>query len=152
MLLRSGGLVEDLFMHTAPDESPRNWRQKLAIGLCWVQGVYFFITGIWPLVDIESFQWVTGPKTDLWLVRTVGVLIAVIAAAILLAAWRKNVSPEIKLLAIGSAAGLTAIDVIYVSLDVIAPIYLLDAAAEVVLILLWGATLGESAANRRAAS
>ena len=42
-------------------------------------------TGIWPLLDIESFQDVTGSKTDLWLVRTVGVLVAVIDGVVLLA-------------------------------------------------------------------
>jgi hypothetical protein len=35
------------------------------------------MTGLWPLVSIGTFQQVTGPKTDLWLVKTVGVLIAV---------------------------------------------------------------------------
>lgn len=43
-----------------------------------VQGIYFLLTGLWPLVSIESFQWVTGPKTDLWLVYCVGCLVAVI--------------------------------------------------------------------------
>ena len=38
----------------------------------WIQGVYFALTGIWPLLDLSSFQWVTGPKQDLWLVQTVG--------------------------------------------------------------------------------
>jgi hypothetical protein len=37
----------------------------------------------------------------------------------------------------GAALALTSIDVIYVSRGVIAPIYLVDAAIEVVLILGW---------------
>ena len=44
-------------------------------------GVLFLVylaTGLWPLFNIESFQQVTGPKTDLWLVRTVGVLVDLI--------------------------------------------------------------------------
>src|SRR4051794_14622821 len=32
--------------------------------LLWVQGVYYFVTGVWPLVSIETFLMVTGPKTD----------------------------------------------------------------------------------------
>src|SRR5438270_11614006 len=40
-----------------------------------VQGVYYLLTGVWPLVSIDTFQMVTGPKTDLWLVQTVGALI-----------------------------------------------------------------------------
>jgi hypothetical protein len=35
---------------------------------------------------MPSFLAVTGPKTDLWFVQTVGALIAVVGAALLLAA------------------------------------------------------------------
>lgn len=41
------------------------------------------------------------------------------------------------MLAISAAAGLTAIDVIYTSRGITAPIYLLDAALEVPLIAAW---------------
>ena len=37
---------------------------RLAVWLCWVQGAYFLVTGVWPLVSIRSFQAVTGKKTD----------------------------------------------------------------------------------------
>jgi hypothetical protein len=53
-----------------------------------IQGTYFFMTGVWPLVSIDTFQRVTGPKVDLWLVNTVGVLVAVIGAALILAGVR----------------------------------------------------------------
>lgn len=100
-------------------------------------------------MSIRTFERVSGPKTDNWtgkeadhwLVYTVGVLITVGALVLLLAAWRRNPSAEVALLAIGMAAGLTAIDVIYVARGVIWPIYLLDAAIEVVLIAAWGALL-----------
>jgi hypothetical protein len=46
-------------------------------------------------------------------------------------ARRRNFSIEITLLAIGSALGLAAIDVIYVLSGTISPIYLADAAAEI---------------------
>ncbi len=109
----------------------------LFTALLWMQGLYYFLTGIWPLVSIKTFQRVTGPKTDLWLVRTVGVLITAIAAALLVAAWRRQNSPEAAVLAIASALALTGIDVIYVARRVIAPIYLADAVAEVVLLAAW---------------
>ena len=117
-------------------------------GLLWLQGVYYLVTGVWPLVSIETFQMVTGAKTDHlqapnpteadhWLVMTVGVLITAIAIPLLTAAWRRTCPPEIVLLAIGSAFGLTCIDIVYVARQVILPIYLVDAGAEVVLILAW---------------
>lgn len=107
------------------------------IKLAWVQGIYFFLTGIWPIVSIGTFMRVTGPKVDLWLVKTVGALIAVIALAILMAAWRGRITPEVRFLAVGSAAALAAVDLVYALSDRIWDVYLLDAAAEIGLIVLW---------------
>jgi ABC-type nickel/cobalt efflux system permease component RcnA len=122
----------------------------LHFALMWTQGAYYFLTGVWPLVSIETFQMVTGPKTDHlvtgneadhWLVMTVGVLVTAIGATLLFAAWRKSLSPEVPFLAIASAIALTAIDVIYVTRQVIPPIYLADAAVEVGLIGIWAYVL-----------
>jgi hypothetical protein len=111
-----------------------------------LQGAYFVLTGLWSLLHIRSFVWVTGPKTDLWLVKTVGVLVAVIGAVLLWATRSRDagtgssaaapragggaISPEACLLAAGSAAGLTAIECWYVAKRRISPMYLLDAIAE----------------------
>ena len=38
------------------------------------QGIYYWLTGLWPPVSIESFELVTGPETDDWLPQTVGLL------------------------------------------------------------------------------
>ena len=84
---------------------------------------------------------VTGPKTDLWLVKTVGVLVTAIAIPIGLAAWNRRITPEIATLAIGSAAALGAVDVVYVAKRVIAKIYLADAIMEALLICAWIAAL-----------
>jgi hypothetical protein len=114
--------------------------------LCSVQGLYCLVTGVWPLVSIETFQAVTGQKTDHlvtgregdhWLVNTVGVLVTANALVLLLAAWRNRPTPEVVLLAVGSAAGLIAIDVIYVAREVLSPIYLADAAIEGAFIIAW---------------
>lgn len=107
--------------------------EYLALG----QGVYFFVTGIWPLVSIGTFQQVTGSKTDLWLVKTVGVVVGVIGAALLVAGLQGTVSLELVIVAAGSAAGLMLIDIIYVFKNVIARIYLLDALVEFVLATGW---------------
>jgi hypothetical protein len=114
--------------------------------LFWGQGLFYLLTGLWPLVSIETFQMVTGPKTDHlvtgresdhWLVMTAGVLITSIGVCLLTAAYRRSASPEAVVQAIGAAIGLTAIDIIYVSREVIAPIYLLDAGIEIALIAAW---------------
>jgi hypothetical protein len=101
------------------------------------QGAYYLTTGVWPLISMRSFESVTGPKADKWLVKTVGVLVGVIGASLMLAARRKAVSSEARLLATGSAAGLAFIDVIYVANARISPVYLLDAAGEIALLKMW---------------
>ncbi|HEX8552341.1 MAG TPA: hypothetical protein VF681_12405 [Abditibacteriaceae bacterium] len=106
-----------------------------------LQAFFYLATGVWPLVHIASFVAVTGaeskPPQSLWLVKTVALLICVVGVVVGIAAIRRRITPEIVLLATLSAAALAAIDLIYVPLKVIAPIYLADAAAEIVLILLW---------------
>ena len=102
-----------------------------------IQGLFYVATGVWPLLHIDSFMAVTGPKTDLWLVYTVGVLVAAIGAVLLMSARSGRITPEVMSLAVLSAAALTAIDVIFVVRQVILPIYLADAAAELLLIGWW---------------
>jgi hypothetical protein len=105
--------------------------------LMWLQGGYFFITGAWPLIHLKSFLFVTGPKTDLWLVETVGVLILSLSIGMLFAAYRKIISAQIIIPSMASALGLLLIDVIYVFKNVIRPIYLADAFIELVILFAW---------------
>lgn len=105
------------------------------------QGLYYALTGLWPLVSMSTFLAVTGPKTDLWLVNTVGVLVLVSGLVIFFSALRRRMTMEILLLAVGSALGLCAIDIIYVSIGRILPIYLADATAEIILVALYSASI-----------
>jgi hypothetical protein len=118
--------------------------------ICWVQGVYFALTGLWPLVSIETFQMITGRKTDHlvtghesdhWLVNTVGALVTANAVVLLAAAWSRRKTIDVAILGISTAMALTAIDVVYVVRGTISAIYLVDATAEVVLIALWAVVL-----------
>ena len=99
-------------------------------------GVYI-LTGLWAILDIDSFQAVTGPKTDLWLVRTVGLLVTVIGGVLLLAARNSRAPLEVMVLAVGAAVGLALVDVIIVFTRTASPIYLLDAALELGLAAWW---------------
>lgn len=100
------------------------------------QSIYFLLTGIWPLISINTFQAVTGPKVDLWLVKMVGLLAAVIGVSLLLTAIYKRLLLEMFILAISSAASFAIIDVVYALSGRISPIYLLDAAVQIILIIL----------------
>src|SRR5438874_850536 len=70
--------------------------------------------------------------------------------AVLAAALRGLHPPEVSILAVACAVGLTAIDVTYVTREVIAPIYLVDAAVHVVLLAAWVAALARARASRPA--
>jgi hypothetical protein len=120
----------------------RRWRARghfQAAGqiLALVQAGYYLVTGIWPLVSIETFERVTGPKVDRWLVKTVGALVTAIGAALGVAAARPALSVELRLLALLSAGGLAAIDLVYVARRRIAPVYLLDAVLQLTLTAGW---------------
>jgi hypothetical protein len=103
---------------------------KLTRLLLSCQAAYYLVTGIWPVISVRTFEAVTGPKTDGWLVRTVGLLAAVIGAAIGVAARRGQRTPELLVLAFGSALAFAAIDLVYALRGVISPIYLADAALQ----------------------
>jgi energy-converting hydrogenase Eha subunit E len=107
------------------------------ITTAFLQAAYYIITGIWPLLSINSFMDITGPKTDIWLVKTVGLLITAIGVTILFAAYNKRISVEIIILAVLAILCLTAIDIYYSFTDVISNIYLLDVLPEVFLLLFW---------------
>ena len=79
-----------------------------------LHGGYYLVTGLWPLVSMRTFEFVTGRKTDRWLVRMVGLLAAVIGLAIL----RDRDRPVDRVLPVGSALAFTAIDVVYSALKV----------------------------------
>lgn len=112
------------------------WPVRLALA----QGVFFFVTGVWPLLHLGSFLAVTGPKTDLWLVQTVGALLAVFGAVLVRVARRGHLTPEWRLLAAGFAATLAIVDAVFVFKGVIPPIYLADAAVELLIVAAWIAT------------
>lgn len=115
---------------------------RIAIG----QGLFYVATGVWPLVSIESFETVTGPKRDDWLVKTVGVLVTVIGGTLLAAGVRGRTTPEIAWLGAGTALALAGVDVLYRAKGTIPSIYLADAALEMGLVTGWVA-----AASRRRA-
>jgi hypothetical protein len=94
---------------------------------------YYLLTGLWPILHMRTFEAVTGPKRDRWLVKMVGALALANGAVLAYGASRERIAPETIALAAASAAAFAAIDVVYVVRGTIAPVYLGDAAAEVAL-------------------
>jgi hypothetical protein len=131
------------FLYDADDRRPNH-----DVALCAAQGVYFLVTGVWPLLSMSTFEAVSGPKTDDWLVKTVGALVTVIAIVLLTSAARRSIANETRLLAVAAAAALAAVDIVYSSTGVISKIYLIDAAVEFAFIAGWAWLSGNLAISR----
>ncbi len=113
------------------------WRRRILA----FQSAYYVLTGLWPLVHYPSFEAVTGPKTDDWLVHMVGLLAFVIGATLGAAVARNHIrAPDMMVLAVGSALAFAGLDLWYGLPGQISPIYLADAAVELGLVAALGWT------------
>ncbi|MBV9263341.1 MAG: hypothetical protein JO324_03395, partial [Candidatus Eremiobacteraeota bacterium] len=55
-----------------------------------LQGGYYVLSGLFPLVSMAAFERVTGEKTDRWLVQMVGLLAVSIGASLLIGALEEE--------------------------------------------------------------
>lgn len=97
-----------------------------------VQGLYYLLTGLWPLIHIGSFMYVTGPKTDTWLVKMVGFLSMSIGASLIIAVKNKE---RPWTLSCCTALSFMIIDNYYALDGRISKVYLADAALELIFLL-----------------
>lgn len=109
-------------------------RRKIILG---IQSGYYLLIGLWPLLHIDSFMEITGYKTDLWLVKTVGLLLVCTAITFIIDLFYRENSNSVVFLSISSAVGLLSVDIYYSITDEIRDIYLIDAALQLLLIESW---------------
>jgi hypothetical protein len=108
-----------------------------AIRAARLQAAYYLPSAAAPFVSRRAFESVTGPKSEWWLVQTVALMVGVIGGALASAGQRGRVTPEVTALGVGSAAALAGIDVVYVARRRISPVYLVDAALELLCLEAW---------------
>ena len=111
--------------------------KKKPVLLLWLHGLYFALPSIWPLVHMPSFLAVTGPKTDLWLVQTVAVLLLVISSVFITAALYGEYQTYLGVLAVGSTVAMAGVDIYFATQDVIWDTYLIDAVGEILFLGGW---------------
>jgi hypothetical protein len=111
--------------------------EKIYKTTLWVQAIYTGITALWGLIDIDSFMAVTGPKTDIWLVKTISVVLLAIAICFVIQAIIPSNPLSVIVLALVISAGLAIIDVYYVLRGVISKVYLGDAVLEILFFVVW---------------
>lgn len=111
-----------------------------------VHGAFNIAGGLWPLLHLRSFEAVFGPKHDRWLEHTVGGLLTGIGWT----QWRAGTPggwPHARRISVATAGTLLAIDLAYVPRGRIRWTYLLDAAAELALLVAWAAASGREAGD-----
>ena len=115
-----------------------------------VQGIYYVVSGTWPLIAYRSFEAITGRKREPWLVKMVGLLTVVVGGV--LATDPIGRTRQARRLGVGSALAYAAVDVWYAGVRRrISPVYLLDALFELTLVAAWARSdLRARATGRRA--
>ena len=96
-----------------------------------VQAAYLIATGIWPLVHYRSFEAVTGPKKDAWMVQTVGAVAVVLGIAAATSDRQRSL-----VLSVGSTLAFGVTEVAPALRGRIRKVYLLDAGFQSALTLL----------------
>ncbi|RQP14634.1 MAG: hypothetical protein EAS48_01130 [Chryseobacterium sp.] len=103
-----------------------------------LQAFYYLVTAVWPFVHLQSFLYVTGPKTDIWLVKTVSLLLVPYAVLLIDAALLSCQVRRIFSLAMSiCCASLAGIDLYYYLSGTISAVYLADFGAEIIFMLYW---------------
>lgn len=101
-----------------------------------VHGVYLLIGGAWPLLHLRSFEAITGPKSDDFLVRSVALLL-LLAGSILLAQRKAPFERSAVQMAMGTSFSLGCVAVISALGGWIWKIYLIDGAIHLLFVLAW---------------
>jgi hypothetical protein len=123
--------------------------QKLRKATLWTQGAYTFLTAIWPIVDIESFMEISGYKTDIWLVKTVSILLLATSISFLIDTLSNRLNVPITMLALVVAIGMAYVDFYYSLNGTIRKIYMLDDFIEILFTIGWLVVLIKNPAQKR---
>ena len=123
--------------------------QKLYRLTIWSQGIYTFITAVWPIVDLESFMLVSGYKTDIWLVKTVSILLLAVSVCLLINTSAVHPTLPIIMLALLVAVAIAYVDFYYSLNGTISKIYMADGFVEILFIISWLIILIKNPAFKR---
>lgn len=111
---------------------------KAASYLLLIQGLYWLFIGLWGMINSHSLERVTNIMvTDIWLVKTVSILIIVISLSLLSGVKSKEQTMPVILLAITGCIGLAGIDFYYSETRVISPAYLMDGIVQILFFIAW---------------
>lgn len=103
-----------------------------------LQGAYDLVGGLWPLLHMASFEALTGPKTDGWLVRTVAGILVVVGVVLIQNALRGSVGHSVRWIAGGISLVLASVALISSLAGFISWLYFFDGLFHLAFALAWG--------------
>lgn len=84
------------------------WRLlRLILG---TQGLYYVVTGLWPLLHPRSFTWLMGTKVDQFQLSVTAALIVAIGATLVVAVFRSRPAASAVLLSVASALAFILVE------------------------------------------
>jgi hypothetical protein len=101
------------------------------------QGAYDLFGGFWPLLHMQSFEAVTGPKDDSWLVRTVAGILVVVGAVLVRDAFRGHVAQGVRFIAAGVSAVLAIVALVSSLAGFISWLYFFDGLIHLAFAMAW---------------
>jgi hypothetical protein len=102
-----------------------------------VQGAMYVATGLWPIVHIQSFERMAGPRASRGLVRTFGAVMATVGLSLLLRGMRRSRQQTASPLgAVGSLA-LSMANSVYAGRGRISPVSISRVIAQTALLVAW---------------
>jgi hypothetical protein len=108
------------------------------------QGVFYVVTGLWPIIHLRSFEKFTGRKQQRegLLAQSMGGLIAAVGVALIAGSLEERPSRALKWLGMGSAIALGVADLVFARRGLVrhtseTKSYFADAAAEGAAIAGW---------------
>lgn len=102
-----------------------------------IQGSYYMVSALWPLIHIESYMWLVGPITDVWLAKTVATMVIAISITMFFHLILNTDSRPLILLGIATSLAFAYTDTYYTVNGTLSSIYFLDAAAEFLFLITW---------------
>lgn len=111
----------------------RSWAHVLAM----VQGMYDLLGGLWPLLHLQSFEQVTGPKSDDWLVRSVAGILVVVGIGLLYDASHHRLAAGMRRTAAGISLVLALVALISSTAGWVSWLYFIDGLAHASFFLGW---------------
>lgn len=133
---------------TAPGRQSVDGEQLLADAKVWfaspqlvgkLQGAYYMLAGLWPLVAPDHFMSFTGARAELWLAQMLGALMAAAGIVLWQGTQQRCINASVPLLGVLVAMGLLGAELNYVSEQTLARSYLMEGVAEFAFLIGWAA-------------